>query len=1365
MYRRVSLFSSLLLFTWLCAILDDSWAVVATVSNSSDSGAGSLRQAINTINATPATPNTINFNLGLAPIVLTSSLPPILVTFPNGSLTINGANTTIDGNNTSRAFFISAALRNVTIKNLQLNNTAGIGGAGGSNAAGNLAGGGGGGGALGAGGGLFIDAGGLIEINNVTFNHNSAEGGAGGSGGLYTGTGGGGGGAGGGGIYGGTGGAGGTHAVANDLSGGGGGGGGGCGIASLAGNGAVGGIGNTTTGGGNGGAGGNDFSGFNGGTGGPGHLNANGDPGGVGLNLFAGGGGGGGAASNPASPFSGGNGGGGFDFGGGGGSGSGSNTGVGIGLPGAPGQGGFGGGGGGSGTNQSGGPSGGIGGYGAGGGGGGQSGGGGTVFGGGAGAPGGTSPGGGGSGAALGGAIFVRLTGSLTITNTAGFPATSTVTAGTPGNGATSGIARGEEIFLGSGSSLIFSLNIPLTISTAIESDASLGGGGLTQNGPATLTLTGANTYSGSTTINGSVLQISSNSGLGTASNPVTLAGGTLELLPAYGTENSARAISLTSGGGTIQTDSGVLANSSGVLSGGGGDVFTKTGPGTLALLGVNTYMGNTVINGGVLQIANNGSLGSGTSLTFAGTTLELLPTFGTATLSQNVALNSGGGTIQTDSSSVVATFSGIFSGGAGNALTKIGTGTLVLSAANTYAGDTVINGGIVQISDDGNLGSGGSLVFGGGGTLELLTGFSPPTMGRAVTLNAGGGTIRTDTGVTVTFSSNFTGSGSFTKSGPGTLVLLNASSYTGGTIVSGGTLQGNTSSLQGAIQNNATLIFDQLGSGTYSGVLSGNGTLKTQGVGVLTFTAANTMTGTAEVVQATLFLNSSLPANFTVDAGAALQGFGPVASILNNGFVNPGSSSGTGVLSVTGNYVQGVGGHLDVNITGRTLSSDEIQAGGTASLSGTLEIFPDQGPYLKGTTYDIVAAGGGVSGTFNTVTFINSPTTFALHYLPNLVQLEVLNSTIFEGVTIHGHNAKQVAQYLQGLTYSNNSDLTSAVLDIAFLSNPTLSNALDQLHPAPNGAFEMVNSFQNSFISSLFTQHPLECCTVYACNPCGSFRHCDFWATPYLFRTNQDNSEGVAGFHTKSHGFATGFDYGYRSGWTVGGGIAYTYTEFSWNRRRGHGHIQGGILSLYSGFCRSHFDVEISLLGEINGYDISRTINFPGVARTAKSYHRGEGWTAHLGSGYEWCLRYFGIRPFINLDYSYLHQRKYREHGAQSLNLKVDQKNTKTLRSEVGLDFTGIYTWQHRGWVQPTLHLSWVGELPLYKGHYRATLVDAGGHFTVRSFHKMRNRFSPGASVTFAPHDVLAITFHYAAEISGQFLGQRGDIRIERRF
>ena len=84
------------------------------------------------------------------------------------------------------------------------------------------------------------------------------------------------------------------------------------------------------------------------------------------------------------------------------------------------------------------------------------------------------------------------------------------------------------------------------------------------------------------------------------------------------------------------------------------------------------------------------------------------------------------------------------------------------------------------------------------------------------------------------TFSGEISGSGGLVKTGGGTFILTGANDYTGGTTISAGTLQGSTTSLQGNIINDATLVFDQAMPGTFAGSISGTGSLVKQNSGLL---------------------------------------------------------------------------------------------------------------------------------------------------------------------------------------------------------------------------------------------------------------------------------------------------------------------------------------------------------------------------------------------------------------------------------------------------------------------------------------------------------------------------------------------------
>ncbi len=110
--------------------------------------------------------------------------------------------------------------------------------------------------------------------------------------------------------------------------------------------------------------------------------------------------------------------------------------------------------------------------------------------------------------------------------------------------------------------------------------------------------------------------------------------------------------------------------------------------------------------------------------------------------------------------------------------LTKNGSGTLTLTADNTYTGGTVFAGGVVSVDKEVRLG-GGDLTF-NGGTLQVM-GTSWTSTNWAVSLQAGGGTFDIeDAANNFAVTQGVTGAGGLTKSGSGTLTLSGANSYTG---------------------------------------------------------------------------------------------------------------------------------------------------------------------------------------------------------------------------------------------------------------------------------------------------------------------------------------------------------------------------------------------------------------------------------------------------------------------------------------------------------------------------------------------------------------------------------------------------------
>ncbi len=542
---------------------------------------------------------------------------------------------------------------------------------------------------------------------------------------------------------------------------------------------------------------------------------------------------------------------------------------------------------------------------------------------------------------------------NVTIANTSGATLDITGFNNTIGS-LTGGGASGGAVVLGGGAVL----TVGNATSPAAFAGVISGTGGILKVGAGTLSLSGGNTYSGSTTINVGTISAASSSALGdgSATNTLIFTGGTLL---AAGTISSPATRSVTMTNTGIINNNGNSVTIAGAIGGANG--LTSNGAGTLALTGANTYSGATTISAGTLNANSSAAIGDGSAtntLTFTGGTFQAGGTI-TSPATRKVTMTNTG-IIDNNGDSV--TFAGVISGAGG--LTENSGGVIILSGANTYTGPTTINAGTLAagiITNAFGNGSNVTIANAPGATIDI-TGFSN-SIGSLTGGGASGGTVILGGGAILTvgnatspaaYAGTLTGTGGFKKVGAGIITLTGVNTYSGSTTVNVGTLNANSSSALGDGSATNTLVFTggtlQAGGSITSpstrtvtltntaiidnngqaisiaGVMSGGGGITKNGAGTLTLTGTNTYTGATTVNVGTLV------------AGAATSSFGTnsAVSFANTlGAVMDVSSFNTTIGSITGGG--GTGGNITLG--GSTLTSGGNNASPAAyagSISGT---------------------------------------------------------------------------------------------------------------------------------------------------------------------------------------------------------------------------------------------------------------------------------------------------------------------------------------------------------------------------------------------------------------------------------------------
>lgn len=496
---------------------------------------------------------------------------------------------------------------------------------------------------------------------------------------------------------------------------------------------------------------------------------------------------------------------------------------------------------------------------------------------------------------------------------------------------------------------------------------------GIRKVGTGTLTLSGANVNTGPSEVRAGWLTVS-----GSYAAAVTVdSAATFELSGAL----SSPSVTVNSGS-TFLVDNGGNLGSAAILVNGLMDVSAWAGSFSLnsaSLSGSGVVTGavtlaSTTINPGPIGGAGTLTITNG-SFTAAGGTLQFdlssNPTSGNDLLVVNgnldfstpgvtISINKISGSLSSGSTYVLAqglTMSGSVANltlvGANPSDTLVLTGTQLQLVVSAFPSLTWTGGAAGNLWDVGasanwlNVLTRSTFANNDAATFTNTGGTNPVVNIPATVLPAS---------VLVTGSSNYTfvgaadigGGASLTKSGSGTLTILNTNTFTGKIYLTGGTLAvgnaGTNGALSANITNSAALVITTPQDQTWTNTISGTGSLNKQGPGTLTLTAASTLTGPTTISSGTLALGDGSSANGLLGAGSVTNNsqlvFGEIAiATINNNVTGTGGidNQAVGPLILSG-VISGTCQLTNDSSAGTLfLTASNSYSGGTCINNGTV--------------------------------------------------------------------------------------------------------------------------------------------------------------------------------------------------------------------------------------------------------------------------------------------------------------------------------------------------------------------------------------------------------------------------------------------
>jgi outer membrane autotransporter protein len=572
-------------------------------------------------------------------------------------------------------------------------------------------------------------------------------------------------------------------------------------------------------------------------------------------------------------------------------------------------------------------------------------------------------------------------------------------------------------------------------------------------------------------------------------------------------------------------------------------------------------------------------------------------------------------------------------------------------------------------------------------------------------------------------FNANVTNFGTISGSDFGILSeCLHCFVFSSSNIFNSGTISGGTAAIRFTTLSHNTLTLGPgsvinglvLGAGADTFQLGGTGAdtfdvskIGTQYQGFATFNKIDvstwTLTGTG--LQTWNVLGGVLAGNATIGG----------LNVMSGGTVMPGNF---GTLNVNGNVTFAAGSVFGVNANAAG-QADRIAATGTATIAGgTVQVLAQFGNFAPLTTYTILTATGGVTGTFANAVDNFAFLTPSLTYTPTSVLLTLIHSSMFASEAT-----------------TPNQNAVAAALDKGPLTNPLVLAVLVQTTPGAQQAFDALSGeiygsvrtilLEDSFVlrqellsrlrqaayagasgelDALAFGGP-EVATddgqamAYAPTPAfpvkaapataAPGRDWTLWAKALGGWGRADGDGNAAGVSSNFAGFITGADARFGDMLRLGIAAGYTHSSIDVDARASSAGIDSAHVGAYAGANLGPLDLRGGAAYSFHTIDTTRTVMFPGfLDHTAGRF---DGGTAQVFGevGHGMTLARLAVEPFAGLAFVRVNTASFLESGGLAA-LSGAASADDVGYSSVGLRAATMIPLANGHWLVPRIAVAW---------------------------------------------------------------------------